>query len=129
MESLKRDYTTIDGWALDQDTIGVDFEKIIEDPHAVAQRIQEWLGETLDVDTMAAAVLKREPICAPGMLETKLMGCSECGRPCDPPYGFGPSERHCSEACHDAAIRRHAKANMTPAEREVYGDLDRIKRG
>lgn len=71
--SLENDYRWIDQWTKGHRTLHLYFEKIIQEPLSAAKQIAGWLGEPLDVEKMAAVVVKRSPRCYPTMLEVEMV--------------------------------------------------------
>ncbi|KKN38356.1 hypothetical protein LCGC14_0754310 [marine sediment metagenome] len=75
--SFRRDYAVIDDWAVNHRLLVLDFENLITDPKGSAFAIRNWTGKDLDVDRMAACVVKRSPNCYPGLLELSLIEAAD----------------------------------------------------
>lgn len=71
--SFRRDYLVIDEWAKNHHLLMLGFENLITDPRGSAILLRDWTGKDLDVDRMAACVVKRSPACYPGLLELSLL--------------------------------------------------------
>lgn len=72
--SFRRDYEAIDRWEAQQmGSMRIRFDDLIGKPLETATAISRFLGVKLDVDAMAAAIIKRSPDCYPGLLELEML--------------------------------------------------------
>ncbi|KKL91874.1 hypothetical protein LCGC14_1890270 [marine sediment metagenome] len=71
--AFRRDYAVIDEWLRGQRSMVLDFETIITNPITAAIAIQDFVGDPLDIQRMAACVLRRDPQCNSRLLELDLI--------------------------------------------------------
>lgn len=72
-KSFAADYAVIDEWAKKHRTLHLYFEDIIRQPAATAAKLAEWLRTPVDIEKMAACVVKRKADCHPTLLEIEFV--------------------------------------------------------
>jgi hypothetical protein len=77
VKSFKREYHELDAFYKRDRVLHLHFEKVLEDPLGQAERVVEWLEyrdhPELNVEAMAAAVVRRGPGCLGWLLEAGLI--------------------------------------------------------